>query len=426
MDTICALASARGRAGVAVIRVSGPSAWAATAGIAGDLPSPRKIGRRTLRESDGTFLDDALVVTFAEGASFTGEAVAELHTHGGTAVVRGVLAALCNRPGLRQAEPGEFTRRAFHHGKLSLDEVEGLADLIDAETEAQRRIAERSLTGALREKSEGWRREIVDLSAFTSAVIDFGEDVDESKVLETAKHRLSALSAELEAQINGEKVAERVRDGFEVAILGAPNVGKSTLLNRLVGRDAAITSQISGTTRDVVEVRMDLDGLPVTILDTAGIRETADTVESLGVDLARRRGRDADIRVHLIEPGQRPLALLEEDDIVAIAKGDLHPDTEGAVSGVTGEGVDELLRMLTEQLEQRTATIGAATQARQAEGLGRAAASVQRAQDALSSGIWDVASAELTASAAALDELIGRVDVEDVLDTLFARFCLGK
>ena len=426
MDTICALASARGKAGVAVIRVSGPVAWSAAKTLAGTLPAPRKAGRRRLREPDGQFLDDALVIVFEAGASFTGEEVAELHVHGSPAGVRATLGLLCAQDGVRMAEPGEFTRRAFMNARLELDEAEGLADLIDAETEAQRRLAERSLSGALRRRVDIWRDQLIELAALSGATIDFGEDVPIEDVAANLAAGLRQLETELAAEISGSAVAERVRDGFEVAIIGRPNVGKSTLLNRLVGRDAAITSEISGTTRDVIEVRMDLAGLPVTLLDTAGLRDSEDAIERIGVARAMERARAADLRVYLMEPGDTPAMDPEKDDIVVTGKGDRYPDAPDVVSGKTGAGVDRLLEMIGSRLASRVSGIGAATQQRQASALTDARASVRRAQDALSSGQHDVVGAEVEGAARQLSVLTGRIDVEDVLDRVFSRFCLGK
>jgi len=426
MDTICALASARGKAGVAVIRLSGPTAWMAVKNLAGDLPAPRRAGLRRLRESDGRFLDDALVIGFEAGASFTGEEVAELHLHGSPAVVHATLSALCDQGGVRMAEPGEFTRRAFMNGRMELDEVEGLADLIESETDAQRRLAERSLTGALRERAEGWREQLVEVSALAGATIDFGEDVSADQVAGDISSRLRRLDEELVSEIAGTAVAERLRDGFEVAIIGRPNIGKSTLLNRLVGREAAITSEISGTTRDVIEVRMDIDGLPVTILDTAGLRDSGETLERIGVTRAVERGERADLRIFLVAPGECPAMEPKEDDIVATGKGDLHPDAVRPVSGITGLGVEELLSSVGSSLGERVGEIGAATQLRQAAALEDCLASVRRAQDALSWGSLDLVGAEIDGAAGRLAILTGRIDVEDVLDRVFSRFCLGK
>jgi tRNA modification GTPase len=285
MDTIYALASARGKAGVAVVRLSGPEAHDAARALCGPLPEPRRTALRVLRWQ-GRDLDHALVICFEKCASFTGEASVEFHLHGSQAVVAEVLRVLAEQPGLRLAQAGEFTRRALENGCLDLAQVEGLADLIDAETEAQRVQALRVLSGAIGQKVEAWRRDIIRAAALMEATIDFADEDVPVDVTPEVRGLLDGLLDSIGKEVAGASVAERIREGFEVAIIGAPNAGKSTLLNALAGREAAITSEIAGTTRDVIEVKMDLAGLAVTVLDTAGLRETSDQVEALGVELA--------------------------------------------------------------------------------------------------------------------------------------------
>ncbi|NBB81637.1 MAG: tRNA uridine-5-carboxymethylaminomethyl(34) synthesis GTPase MnmE, partial [Verrucomicrobia bacterium] len=299
MDTIFALSTAPGKAGVAIIRVSGAAAFQAVEPLVDSLPAPRRSGLRSVKSPDGDVLDTALVLTFEAGHSFTGETTVEIQCHGSRAVVSAILDALGRQDGLRPAQPGEFTRRALENEMLDLAQVEGLADLIDAETEAQRKQAVRVLSGQLGARAEEWRRKLIRAAALLEATIDFADEEVPEDVSPEVSELLESVRAELDKEIAGVGSAERIREGFEVAIVGAPNVGKSTLLNVLAGRDAAITSEVAGTTRDVIEVRMDLSGLPVTLLDTAGLRTTEDEVESIGVDLAMKRAKAADLRVFL-------------------------------------------------------------------------------------------------------------------------------
>ncbi len=347
-ETIFAQSTARGRAGISVIRLSGPLAIGSVRRlVSGDI-APRVPALRWLREpGTGERLDQAIVLTFPAPRSFTGEDVAELHLHGGPAVSKVVLAALDALDGLRPADPGEFTRRALMNGKLDLAQVEGLGDLLAAETEAQRRQAMRLLEGALSRRAELWRAEIVRILAHVEVGIDFVDEDVPADVTAGLGGALGALSAAIDGELAASRMAERVRDGFEVAIIGAPNVGKSTLLNALAGRDVALTSHVAGTTRDVIEVHMDLGGLPVTVLDTAGLREITGAVEAMGIALARRRAEQADLRVFLVEAPDEVTGLAveqREGDLVVLAKADLRRGGAGlAVSGLTGAGVGELI-----------------------------------------------------------------------------------
>lgn len=428
METIYALSSAQGKAGVAIIRVSGPNAHTACQSLCGDIPPPRLASLRNLRDVAGGLLDQALVLTFERGNSFTGEMSVEFQTHGSVAIVSAVLKALSDLPNLRPAEPGEFTRRALENGCLDMAQVEGLGDLIEAETEAQRRQALRVLSGDLGNQAETWRHDLIRAVALLEATIDFADEEVPVDVSPEVTTLLKGVLAGLEAQIAGVGMAERIRSGFEVAILGAPNVGKSTLLNALAGREAAITSEIAGTTRDVIEVRMDLNGLPVTVLDTAGLRDTADRVEAIGVERARQRASTADLRVILVEPGGASPFPAEPSDIVAISKADLFHGDGLAVSGKTGAGVPELVDLIGQALESRASTAGIAIRERHRialesgrQGLISALALLPHGQDTA-----DLASEELRSAVRALDSLVGRVDVETVLDEIFSSFCLGK
>ncbi len=427
MDTIYALASARGRSGVAVIRVSGPDAWSASVRLMSDLPDGR--GIRIVRNIDGTAIDEALILTFAKGASFTGEEVVEFHTHGSMAVIAALLRTLSDI-GLRQAEPGEFTRRALNNGRLDLAQVEGLADLIDAETEAQRRQALRIMRGTLSDASEAWRQDLLHAIALLEATIDFADEDVPVDVTPDVLIRLRRTRTSMQEQVAGASAAERIRDGFEVAIIGRPNAGKSTLLNSLAGRDAAITSEIAGTTRDVIEVRMDLSGLPVTLLDTAGLRDSDDAIETLGVERAKQRAEDADLRIFLLdEDGLAPLGLSPlPGDIVANGKGDLTPADGLSVSGKTGAGIDQLLAALTTELDSRAAVATSLVRERHRLALSGGIAALDRAEVHIENGSeWsELAAEEMRQALRALDALVGRVDVENVLDVIFSSFCIGK
>jgi len=428
MDTIYALSTAQGKAGVAVIRVSGPLAFDACKALASDVPNPRHAVLRRLCDQDGVHLDDALVLTFAQNASFTGENVVEFQIHGSTAIIASVLRALGDVDGLRVAEPGEFTRRALENGRLSLAQVEGLADLIEAETEAQRRQALRVLSGDLGKLAEGWRQKLIRAAALLEATIDFADEEVPVDVGPEVHDLVSGVVGALDRQIDGVGASERIRTGFEVAILGAPNVGKSTLLNAIAGRDAAITSEFAGTTRDVIEVRMDLNGLPVTILDTAGLRETEDFVESIGIDRAKQRAEQADLRVFLVENGKAPDFPALDDDIVVGAKADLMSDPKNAISGVSGHGVGELIRKITRILSERAADAGIATRERHRTAMIKGQLALRDAMVLLPQGeeTADLAAEEIRTAIRALDSLVGRIDVENVLDEIFSSFCLGK
>jgi tRNA modification GTPase len=429
MDTIFALATARGKAGLSVVRISGPDAKVAAQKLAGDLPDDRQVALRSLRGSDGVILDRALVVPFGKNASFTGDATVELHLHGSQAVVAGVLAVLGEMSGLRMAEPGEFTRRALENDRLDLAQVEGLADLIDAETETQRRQAMRVLTGALGKKAETWRSALIRAAALIEATIDFADEDVPVDVTPDVLTEIDSVLRSLEREIAGVAVAERIRDGFEVAIVGAPNVGKSTLLNALAGREAAITSPMAGTTRDVIEVRLDVAGLPITFLDTAGLRTAGDAIEQIGVERARSRAKAADLRIFLVENHEAPpMVTPQADDIFANAKVDTAKAEGFGVSGKTGAGIDELLARVQAIFEGRTASAAIATKERHRIAMSRARDLLKNARPRILGGgaANELAAEDLRTAIRALDSLVGRVDVEHILDEIFASFCLGK
>ncbi|WP_294612941.1 tRNA uridine-5-carboxymethylaminomethyl(34) synthesis GTPase MnmE [uncultured Roseovarius sp.] len=428
MDTIYALSTTQGKAGVAVIRVSGPNAMLSCAALCGDVPMPRRASLRVLRDRAGGHLDEALVLTFPEHQSFTGEPVVEFQLHGSIAVVSAVLDVLGQHEGLRAAGPGEFTRRALENGRLDLAQVEALGDLIESETEAQRQQALRVFSGDLGKKCEEWRKNLIRAAALLEATIDFADEEVPVDVSPEVTELVSLVQSGLRVEIAGFSAAERIRSGFEVAIVGAPNVGKSTLLNALAGRDAAITSEFAGTTRDVIEVRMDLGGLPVTLLDTAGLRETEDAVESIGIERARSRADNADLRVFLISEGQKPEILPRDGDIVLRAKADLLDDCEGAISGKTGFGLSALVDQITKTLGVRASGAGLATRIRHRQAMQRGLDSLDAAMALIPLGeeMADIAAEELRTSIRALDSLVGRIDIENVLDEIFSSFCLGK
>jgi tRNA modification GTPase len=427
MDTIYALATARGKAGVAIVRISGPAAHSAVQALAGDIPEPRRAAVRTLR-SGGEVLDQALVLTFSEGSGFTGECSAELHLHGSSAVTRAVLSALSGLPGLRPADPGEFTRRALENDRLDLAQVEGLADLIDAETEIQRKQALRVLSGAIGQRAGIWRLKLIRAAALLEATIDFADDDVPVDVAPEVLQILDVLLTDFRAESAGARIAERVRDGFEVAIVGPPNIGKSTLINALAGREAALTSDIAGTTRDIIEVRMELNGLAVTMLDTAGLHQTQDVIEQLGIGRARERAQNADLRVFLIDDSGVPDGILPEPgDIVIKGKGDLGAEGS-AVSGLTGDGVQDLVDRVSAELSGRIAGSGTLTRERHRLALVRAILALEAAQLEVNKGAarTEIAAEEIRSAIRALDSLVGRIGVDALLGEIFASFCIGK
>ncbi len=424
MDTIFATATARGRAGVSVIRVSGPAAHDVCRLLTGGVPPLRRAAVRQLAWK-GEPLDQSLVLAFGEGASFTGEPVVELHIHGGLAVSAAVLRALSETGLCRLAEPGEFTRRALDNGVLDLTQVEGLADLIDAETEAQRRQALRTLSGDIGRRVDGWRARLIRAAALLEATIDFVEEDVPVDVRPEVQALLSDLCSEFTAEIAASRQAERIRDGFEVAILGEPNAGKSTLLNRLAGREAAITSDIAGTTRDVIEVRMDINGLAVTLLDTAGLRDSDDPVEQEGIRRALARAEAADLRLFL---GVTPRLSPRGDDILVHAKSDVSSGPGLPISALTGDGIDVLLAEIAARLAQRVSSAGLLVRERQRLALQRGLAGVQSVLDRIARPHYlpEIAAEDLRRALRALDALVGRVDVDDLLSEIFQSFCIGK
>ena len=428
MDTIFAQATATGRAGVSVIRVSGPQAFD-IASIFCDLPDVGQIGLRAVRGSDGALIDRAVVFCFENGASFTGERVVEFQVHGGLATVARLLSELSAQKGCRLAEPGEFTRRALENGQLDLNQVEALSDLIDAETESQRQQAIRVLDGSFGDAGERWRGKLLRAAALLEASIDFSDEEIPDDLSVEVIHLVEETRASISAILERSTVAAKIRTGFTVAIIGAPNVGKSTLLNSIVGRQAAITSDVAGTTRDVIECRVDLQGLAVSFLDTAGLRDSKDEIEKLGISKAYEMADAADIRVFLIEEEGEPLAITMRDgDIVRLNKGDERGLDVEAVSGKTGQGVSELLYLIAERLAVKTPTDVVAIRERQITGLRAAESFLGRVLTLVQSDPlpFELASQELYFALSELDFVFGRIDIESVLDEIFSSFCLGK
>lgn len=427
MDTIFALASARGKAGVSVIRVSGPNAFEIARKLSGAVPQHRQSSLRKIKDYGGAVIDEALILGFEAEKSFTGEQVVEFHVHGSQAITARLLKLLGEFGRTRLAEPGEFTRRALQNDRLDLAQVEGLSDLIDAETEAQRQQAMRVFSGSLGSLVEGWRRDLIRARALLEATIDFADEDVPVDVRPEVGVLIADVSADLEREAAGAVFAERVREGFEVALVGPPNVGKSTLLNALAGRDAAITSEIEGTTRDIIEVRMDLGGLPVTILDTAGLRETSDVVESMGIQRTRDRAADADLRVFLKPSADhQPDLKMQTGDIELITKADVNKG--GDISALSGQGIDRLTKQISDVLASRSAQSSVATRERHRVAIIQALEALKFAQEELDQGLErsEIAAEELRSATRLLESLVGRVDVEALLDEIFSSFCVGK
>ena len=426
MDTIVALATARGRAGVAIVRVSGTLAWQVCQALAGSVPEPRHAKLLVLRDSSDDILDQALVLVFEEGRSFTGEKVCEFQIHGSVAVVVSVLQACLAISGVRTADPGEFTRRAFINGNLDLTEVEALADLIDSETEGQRRQAMRVLDGTAGRIVEAWREDLLLSLTMIEASMDFADEELPDDLMSYVDAPMDRVLSGLMEQLQGRRASETIRDGYEVAIIGRVNAGKSTLLNVLAGRDAAITSERAGTTRDVIEVRMDIAGMAVTLIDTAGLRKTSDEIERVGIERGMSRARDADLRVFLKSSPDDWAEGVQAGDIVLLSKADVW-DKEG-ISALTGEGVSELIAEIQLRLSHRVKFSSVFARERHFDKLQSAADFLTEGRIVLNgpSSAWELVSEEIHGALRCLDGIVGRVDVEDVLGRIFSSFCIGK
>lgn len=432
ISTIYALSSAAGRAGVAVIRVSGPGARRVAVALCGREPTVRRAELCRLRlPEDGRVVDDALVLFFEAPASFTGEDVVEFQVHGSLAVIRCLLRWLATQPDFRLAQPGEFARRALLNGKLDLLDVESLGDLLSAETELQRRMALEG-SNTLRSLAEAWRGRLLELRAWAEAEIDFADEGDVQDRLDSDTQRpILELADAMDSVTARLAVGQRIRRGFRIAVLGPPNAGKSSLVNALADRDAAIVSALPGTTRDALEVPIDLDGVPVTFVDTAGLREkTIDPIESEGIRRSRLAAKEADFVIwasevdSLTEP---PFAV----DLVVRTKADLAPGWSGpdiTVSVRDGQGIADLIQMVRDRAldgGSDASVAGLIAHERQASALARSAMAL-RAAGAGTGLSLDMRAEELRIASAALDSLIGRIDHEEVLGVIFSRFCIGK
>ncbi|WP_340148580.1 tRNA uridine-5-carboxymethylaminomethyl(34) synthesis GTPase MnmE [uncultured Sneathiella sp.] len=439
-DTIYALASGRGRAGVAVVRISGPGAVASLEGMTGKTaPDPRVASLRNIyRSSNKSIIDQSLVILFKGPESFTGEDVVELHLHGGPAILAAVMEELSGFSGHRPATPGEFTRRAFEHGKMDLTEAEGLGDLVNAETEAQATQALRQMQGELGRIYEGWRSALVSSLAHLEADIDFPDEDLPGGVAAAVAPKVALLKKEIIAHLSDGHRGEKIREGLDVVILGRPNVGKSSLLNALARRDAAIVSDEAGTTRDIIEVPMDLAGYPVTIVDTAGLRLSDNRIEREGVRRARDRAARADIRLFMTTADAPAIPdefadLLQDGDYRLVNKTDLvaeSPRVKTAphlfpLSVAAGEGLDALLAALEADVTRRLDLSGAPalTRVRHRQALEDCVAALDRFDGSREP---ELAAEDIRLAVRALGRITGRVDVEDVLDVIFGDFCIGK
>lgn len=435
-DTIYALSSGAPPSGVAVIRMSGPGVREALADICGGLPPARTAVLRSLRGADGTAIDRGLALFFPAPRSFSGEDCAELHLHGGRAVVAGALAELGRRTGFRMAEPGEFTRRAFVNGKIDLTEAEALADLVAAETEAQRRFALVNAQGGQKALYDGWRRRLLHARAMIEAELDFSDEGDvPGSVAETIWRDVAALSREMLTHAASYRFGEIVREGFKVVILGAPNAGKSTLLNSLAGREAAIVTEEPGTTRDLIELALDLDGIKVVLIDTAGIRADAGRVESIGIARAVEAAREADLVLYL-EDAADPISVQQLDFSSLLRVGTKSDLLEAAlggdrydllVSARSGEGVDALLERIRKHAAEAAGMAGKGILPSRK----RHQALVEHAGEALVEALDERVPLELRAeglrrAADGIGRITGAIGTEELLGAIFSEFCIGK
>lgn len=439
LDTIVALSSGRLPAGVAVVRISGPATRFAVETISGNLPEPRAVSYRNFQNPSRERIDSGLLLFFAAPSSFTGEDCAEFHIHGGKATVAALLRQLTSLPGIRHAEAGEFTRRAFLNGKLDLTETEALADIISAETEAQRRLAVLNADGAQSRLYAGWRRQLIHARAMIEAELDFADESDvPGSVADIVWADVQSLADEITAHVNGFHRAEMIRDGYDVVILGAPNAGKSSLLNALAQRDAAIVSDEPGTTRDLVELSLDLNGVKVRLTDTAGIRDGAGKVEAIGIERARFRAQTADLVLVLQDlahaTDQAPeidnanvLRVGTKADLLATEAGVASANWPLQVSAVTGSGIPELLRLLGIRAVEAVGNSGdiLPSRLRHVDLLRDCTSALIRSLEASGEDL-ELRADDLRRAADRLGRITGAVDAEDLLDVIFSQFCIGK
>ena len=435
-DTIYAVSTAPGRAAIAVLRVSGPQAANALQALSGKpLPAARMAALRTLRDAGGAWIDQALVLWFPGPASETGEDVVEFHLHGGRAIIDAALAALAAVSGLRAAEPGEFTRRAVENGKLDLTRAEALADLIDAETPAQGRQALQQYQGALADVYEGWRARLIAVLAWAEAAIDFSEEELPDDIAERLRSPIAALQTEMMKHLDDARRGEITREGLFLTIIGAPNAGKSSLVNALARRDVAIVSELPGTTRDIVETRLDLGGYVVHLADTAGLRNTGDVIEREGVRRALARAAASDMILLVLDgTAAEPFVGLDETAVARASvavwnKCDLPwpmPREGLRIFARTGEGLEALLQILRELVRARLEHPREAptvTRARHRECVIAATEALTRALDQSEN---ELAAEDVRLALRAIGRLTGRVDIEELLDVVFRDFCIGK
>lgn len=443
-DTICALASGLPPSAIAIIRISGPAVQAfAERHLSAGLPPPRLATLTRIEDSSGNTLDQAVALYFPGPKSYTGEDILELNLHGGPAVIDAVLSTLLATQGVRLAEAGEFTRRAFEAGKIDLTEAEAVADLIAADTAGQRSLALDQLGGSLSVAYETWRKKLIAILALIEVAIDFPDEADAPDYTDApVLAQIEALTADLAAALNDDGIGERIRDGFRIALIGAPNAGKSSLLNRLAGRDAAIVTDVPGTTRDPIEVQLSLAGQRVWIVDTAGLRQSNDAIEAAGMDRAKRAAAEADLTVLVVDKreGTVPAEVDAKDiELVVLNKSDLDgqaaslsPDVSRetlALSARTGDGIDGLVAALSERIKRRVAVAPAPliTRHRHRVGLSTAQQHLGAAASALTNRLGpEFAAEDLRRAITELSALMGDIDVEEVLSAVFSEFCIGK